>query len=320
MNLQKILNYPIIVTSALAAATGLADQFTNPSLSPIMVSPAQQYQYEGTRFESQVLRSSSETTVLNRTTDSRSTSTTTGNGLQAAGTWGGGSLPLTGSLHLGRLSAEQKNKSTGATTESTMTSINPSVSVDLYPQVSAGLSVGFNQQDTPDLPDSSGSSWVEKRVGIAWHNDRAEAGLAWQPETGDDGDAFHTESRAMIHGRYRLSPVIAVGGILTKADYSQTSDRSKDVVETTVTTEFRPVEKVAIEGLYEYRPAHNKEKADLSAENMARQNLLVSTDYQVRPEWTMGGFLGSEFASETSDQNDIDDSSMTVGLRGSYSF
>ena len=322
--MKALCRISVLTGFALTGGSLMADGFNNSQFSPVMVSPAQTWQYKDNRVEGQFSQGTSDTTV--DSADSKVETSVSDMTFQAAGTYRIPNLPVTTSLELTNQSAEADFKGVDFGAEWDILLIRPGVSLDINKNIAVGLSVGFAQSDFdysgPFSPEDDDDSWTESKLGVVWHNDRAEAGLAYEPKIGerDDQDGYSAGSRTTVHGRYAIHPIVAVGGSLTRAAYSEESELRKDVNETSLTVEVSPLPEWSIEGAWGYQPASYDDKKDIDESNLERQMVSLSTDYAMTKALSVGGLAGFEKAEGSDDQDDIGNDKLRLGLRGAWTF
>ena len=122
-------------------------------------------------------------------------------------------------------------------------------------------------------------------------------------------------AKVRLHGTYQVSPIVKVGGFLDQVNYAAVDENSKDIVQTTILTQVSPLNRLSIQGMYRYKPAHNKSKNAISAKTLSSQMVLLGGDYAIKPNIKLGGFLSNQFAEEKSSASQFENEQLTIGLR-----
>ena len=303
----------ITIISLMTPISNLA--LANPStFSPMLVSPAQNQRFQESRVDSQYTHSTRSALTENPNTNVKEENETSGHRIEAKGFHKLEQLPAT----LG-ISSAYDNQTTGegSATESdqTVKSVTPSMSYSLREDTTIGAEVGLytvdQQAQINDASSQSDDSYMRTALGANYKKEQWEAGLSYTPQVED----HNIPESLKIHGSYQVTPIISAGGIIERVAYEKMDEDSKNIIKTSLVAEANPVPQINIHGLYQYKPAHFKQKEQMNFDNIGSQKVLMGADYSISHQMKVGGFIADEFAEESYQQTAYEDDELTVGIR-----
>ena len=311
-----IQNKTMILTMIIMVIPTIGQAGNESTLSPLVISPAQSHLFEETQFDSQYTYGTTKLIEDTLNSQSMSREEILHNKFEAKAVHNLQALPAT--LGLKAEFDDVKTNPEGQLETSTETlAITPSISLEATESICFGAEIGlYNSQQETVLSDNettSETSYTLPAVGATYHNEVLEAGVLYSKEVNDNQTKVPAKVR--LHGTYQVSPIVKVGGFLDQVNYAAVDENSKDIVQTTILTQVSPLNRISIQGMYRYKPAHNKSKNAISAKTLSSQMVLLGGDYAIKPNIKLGGFLSDQFAEEKSSASQFENEQLTIGLR-----
>lgn len=295
--------------------------FQNHLSSPIMVSPAQIYQVEDTKTDFSLGYSLK--TDANKTDGKSTEKFDTNTDVFAGGVFNIRSIGLrTG------LTASYESKSIEAddkvTMEGTSMTVSPQAAYTMGPVVVGAAVDAVQVSAESEESDALSANFLRFRPGIAFSNEAVEAGFVYtSPTRKENIDELKVMEPAQVtlHGRYGITPDLALGAILTNKNYKPIDEESyNDQVLVKGTAEYF-ANSFKVEGNLGYSTAYYENKAeDLSEDTIANIMVGAAGDYALNKVTTVGASASYEFGSDSNETIEVAKNAVGVSIRGNVKF
>lgn len=326
---KHTLKTSTLLCSLVVGGVASAQEFSDSNLSPLRVSPAQNHQDAPLVLDTEAGFGAVGNSTKGKVGTDASDTDQNESFFVVGGSYALAPIPMQLGLHVTKGSYDQERTAVNGATAKTKSeyqedfyTITPRVSYDLSPEVAVGYSAAFFNQESKLDGTSDDDSHVSQRMGVRYHQEAFEVGIAYQPQVGSKNraDKYQEAAALALHGRYRVSPTVNVGAVLQQFQESALDADAADAYATSLLLEVKPLAKLEVDGMYTYKADNSKKDQGLSAATAPSHDLYVAADYALQEAVKVGAFVNYLRQEDEDASSKIDTQGSKVGLRASYSF